>query len=539
MGGDSPDTRLRTLLVGLDGACWSVVDGVPEGDIPHLRGLVDRGVAGPLTAQLPPWTASAWPSIYTGVNPGRHGVFDFLTFDGYDWDVVNRSAVREHALWELADRHGLTSVVVNVPVTGPPRPFDGALVPGYVSPDPPDCHPPGILEWLRDRVGDYRVYPDADDDRDSRVEEYRELVRLRGGAFRALVERFDPAFGFLQFQSTDTVFHELPGDEQAVRAVYRAVDEQLGEVLAACRPETVVVVSDHGIGAYDGYGFRINEFLRDHGYLEATRGGEGMPSWASVARGRLLADAERTRTERALSSAAALAATAGLTSQRIERLLEPLGLAEPVAELAPTEAVRAGTEQVDFPASEAYVRSRLELGVRLNLEGREPEGRVPAGEYDRVRSELRELLAGVETPDGEPVFDAVHPREEVFEGPHADNGPDLVTVPAGYDHLPTAALLGERFGPPPEPYEHKPQGVVVAAGAAVDADTAPEGAQALDVAPTVLSTLGVPASERMEGTALAAVGAPERASYPPFEGVEQTGRDSAVEQHLADMGYLE
>jgi len=539
MGGDSPDTRLRTLLVGLDGACWPVVEGVPDGDLPHLRGLVDRGAAGPLAAQLPPWTASAWPSIYTGVNPGRHGVFDFLTFDGYDWDVVNRSSVREHAIWELADRHGLTSVVVNVPVTGPPRPFDGALVPGYVSPDPPTCHPPDLLEWLQDRVGPYRVYPDADDDRESRIEEYRELVRQRGEAFRALAGRFEPEFGFLQFQSTDTVFHELPADDAAVHAVYRAVDEQLGEVLAACQPETVVVVSDHGIGPYDGYGFRINEFLREHGYLEATRGGEGMPSWSSIAQGRLLADAERTRTERALSGATALVASAGLTSQRIERLLEPLGLAEFVAERVPTEAIRAGTEQVDFPASRAYVRSRLELGVRLNLAGREPDGKVPADEYERVRSELRELLSGVETPDGEPVFDAVLPREAVFDGPHADRGPDLVTVPAGYDHLPTAALLGERFGPPPEPYEHKPDGVVVAAGKAINCDDPIEGAQALDVAPTVLSTLGVPASERMEGTALRVVEPAARERYPPFEAEEQTGRDRAVEQHLAEMGYLE
>lgn len=547
MAGHTPGVdQLRTLLVGLDGACLSVLEGIPDGDLPALRGLIDRGTGGPLAAQFPPWTASAWPSIYTGVNPGRHGVFDFLAFDGYDWDVVDRSRVREHAVWELLDRHDRRSVVVNVPVTAPPVPFDGALVPGYVAPDPPTCHPEGILEWLGEQVGDYRVYPDPEtDERDARVEEYRELVALRGAAFRALVERFRPDFGFLQFQSTDTVFHELPGDEAAVETVYRAVDEQLDRTLAACQPDTVLVVSDHGIGRYDGYGFRANEFLREHGYLETTRGGEGMPSWAAVARDRLLADAAddpgRPGVETLLARAATLAAKAGLTSQRIERLLEPLGLAEFVAEHAPTAAVRAGTERVDFPASRAYVRSRLELGVRINLEGRDPQGQVSQEDYEELRAELIELLSGVHTPDDEPVFEEVLPREAVFEGPYLDNGPDLVTVPTGFDHLTTAALLGERFGPPTEPYEHKPAGLVIAAGEAVDAEASPDGASALDVAPTVLSTLGVPASDRMDGELLGVVDTdpPERREYPAFDGVSGTEHDGTVKQRLSELGYIE
>ena len=146
-------TSLQTLLVGIDAGCRSVLDPLfAEGALPNLRSVFEAGAAGPLESQIPPWTPSAWPSLYTGVNPGKHGVFGFLDFDGYDWDVVNATSVREHALWQLLDRHGLSSVVVNVPVTHPPRAFDGALVPGYTAPESPTCHPEGLLDDVRDAI---------------------------------------------------------------------------------------------------------------------------------------------------------------------------------------------------------------------------------------------------------------------------------------------------------------------------------------------------------------------------------------------------
>ncbi len=97
---DHGSAGLRTLLVGIDAATPAILDRLGgSGSIPTIQRVIDQGVAGPLQSQLPPWTASAWPSVYTGTNPGKHGVFDFLSFDGYDWDVVNRTQVREHAIW--------------------------------------------------------------------------------------------------------------------------------------------------------------------------------------------------------------------------------------------------------------------------------------------------------------------------------------------------------------------------------------------------------------------------------------------------------
>ncbi|WP_255171665.1 alkaline phosphatase family protein [Natrononativus amylolyticus] len=538
---DTTDDDLRLLVVGLDAGCLPVLTPLFEaGETPTLERLFDDGTHAPLESQIPPWTASAWPSMYTGKNPGKHGVFDFLAFDGYDWDVVNATHVRERAVWELLSDHGLSSVVVNVPVTHPARPFDGALIPGMTAPEDPDCHPEGILEEVKDACGDYRIYPQSGPEPDQSIEGYERTIELRGAAFRYLLERFAPDFGFVQFQQTDSVFHERPGEKSAIEAVYRAVDRELRETIEAFEPENVLVVSDHGIGPVEGYEFRVNEFLRDRGDVSAQSGGEGMPTWSRAWENDLLegedaGDHDPSALERTMN----VAAKFGVTTQRVANTLDLVGLKEPIGRRVPNDMIRAGSEQVDFPNSRAYVRSKSELGIRLNLEGREPNGRVSAEEYEAVRAALIDELSAVETPDGEAMFEAVEPRETYFDGPELDRGPDILTVPAAFDNAIVGGLEGERFADPVEPWNHKRTGVVCATGPAFDESVSLGSPTIFDVAPTICSLFDVPVDAEMDGTVLPAVEPGERAEYPAYEPEPITATDDeAVEDRLSDLGYL-
>ena len=537
-------TGMHSLLVGVDAGCARVLDPLfDDGELPNLRRLLAEGVGGPLRSQIPPWTPSAWPSLYTGTNPGKHGVFDFLSFSGYDWQVVDATNLRERPIWETLSAAGHSSVVVNVPVTHPPGSFDGALIPGYTAPEDPTCHPEGLLEDVRETIGDYRVYLPEDGRTAGTVpvDAYCELVRMRGRAFRYLADEYDPDFGFVQFQVTDTVFHKRPGDAEAVREIYRAVDEEVGAILDARDPANVFVASDHGMGEYDAYEFRVNEFLRREGYVETRRGGSGMPNWATIRDSSLKAGGGGERLDPGpLARSMEYAARAGLTTQRVLPLVESLGLTDLLSRLLPRSVADAGEEQVDFPASRAYMRSRSELGVRINLEGREPDGTVPEGEYETVRSELIDLLRSVRTPEGDPLFEDVAPREEYFDGPMTGDAVDVVTVPNDFEHLLSARLAAEPFGQPSEPWNHKRDGILIAAGEDVDAAAPAEDAGLLDVAPTVLATFGVPADERMDGRTLPFVEPAGEQRYPTYE--HATGgraADEAVEARLEDLGYLE
>ncbi len=536
---------MRTLLVGLDAACFPVLEPLFEDDaLPTLRRLFDEGASGPLESQLPPWTASAWPSLYTGVNPGKHGVYDFLAFDGYDWDIVNATDVKSRTMWEYADDAGLTSVVVNAPVTHPPREFDGALIPGYLAPESPTCHPAGVLDDLETEIGDYRVYARRETDEtrndEAKYRDYLELTRLRGEAFRYLADRFDPDFGFVQFQKTDAVFHDFPGELEKVRGVYERVDEQVAAIVDECDPEVVVVASDHGMGEYDGYEFRANQYLRERGHVTTAQGGGNVPSWFQIKDEQLTDDGERGDSDgrRLLAEAAATAAKFGLTYQRGKAILDRVGLAEFVGRHVPVSAVFAASESVDFAESEAYLRSPSELGIRLNVAGREPEGAVPEAAYESVRDALIGELSAATTPDGDPVFERVLPREDVFEGPYADEAVDIVAVPMDFENS-LSALVGDEFADP-EPWNHKLHGLVAVSGDDVDPDADISAAHLFDVAPTVLSTLGVAPDERMDGTPLACVDGVDAETYPEFDPSERASTaDGDVAARLADLGYLE
>ncbi len=540
------DDRMEVLLIGIDAACESVFDRLEETEsVPTLRGLMDRGVSGPLQSQIPPWTPSAWPSMYTGVNPGKHGVYGFVDYQGYDWEVVTGNHVREHALWQLLSDRGLSSVIVNVPVTFPPDEIDGAVVPGFIGPEDPRCHPEGVLSELREAIGGYRVYPnysrgDETLTDEEKMDEYCELARMRGEGFRYLADRFSPDFGFVQFQKTDTVFHEFDGDPEKVRRIYEATDDQIGAILEQCDPKTVFVASDHGMGPYENYEFRVNECLREAGFVEATTGGKGMPSWNPI-RDQLQGGNDETTWEPSrVERLAAKAAAVGLTPGKLVRVLEHVGLDSVARRYAPSDITRTTSEQVDFPNSRAYMRARTELGVRINLDGREPEGVVGEDEYEETREELIRTLSSVETPDGDPVFGEVVPREAYFHGPYADKAVDVVTVPNDFEQFLSAHLLGEWFGPPSEPWNHKMDGLFVAAGEGIDAAADLSDAHLFDVAPTIMSAFGVPYSDRMDGRTLPVVEDVGSTEYPEYEvGEVSGGDDTAVEERLADLGYLE
>lgn len=537
-------TALETLVVGLDGACGRVLEPLLDaGVMPNVEDIFVMGTSGPLESQVPPWTASAWPSLYTGMNPGKHGVFGFLEFEGYDWEVITAASVGERTLWEYIDYHGRTSVVVNAPVTAPPPAIDGAVVPGYLAPEDPRCTPEGLLEDVRTAIGDYRVYATLEGESGTstaeRTAEYATLAGMRGDAFAYLADRFDPDFGFLQFQHTDTVLHEAPEDRRALREVYGAVDDAVGTAVAAADPDTIVLVSDHGLGPYQTR-VRANEILRDAGLVKGVGGGRGMPTWASIRDESLAAGREDGHTgmgvlARALSTGAAY----GLTAQRLARALERVNLRGPVERAVPGSLIRAASEQVDFPASAAYVRSRVECGIRINLAGREPEGVVAPNDYEVLRDHLIAHLRDLETPGGDQVFEDVARRERYFHGPEAHRAVDVVTVPNEYDHYVTTWLMGDHFAPPEPPgWDHKRDGVIAMAGVGIEPGSI--DAHLFDVAPTVLATMGLPRNARMDGRTLSPVADAGERAYPTAEtGPAETAPDEAIEDRLANLGYLD
>ena len=114
----------RTLLIGLDGATWTILDPYMErGLLPNLQALTERGTRAQLRSIMPPLTPPAWTSLMTGKHPGRHGVYDFFQKDAPDSEYFHFASsqdVGSPTIWSVASAHGKRVMSLNFPLMFPP-----------------------------------------------------------------------------------------------------------------------------------------------------------------------------------------------------------------------------------------------------------------------------------------------------------------------------------------------------------------------------------------------------------------------------------
>jgi len=239
--------------------------------------------------------------------------------------------------------------------------------------------------------------------------------------------------------------HE-PGNpyQDAVPDYYRYLDQELGELLNVLDDDTVVlVVSDHGAKAMEG-GFAINEWFRREGLLVLK---------------------EELRYEG----------------------------------LVPFEKV-----EVDWQKTTAWGAGGYYARIFLNVEGREPQGKIPARDYEKVRDQVKEMIEAIPDDRGKPMGSVVFKPEDLYREVR-NVPPDLMVYfgdlrwrAVGSFGLPDVYTFENDIGP--DDANHDQHGVFVLwdprrnyGGRRV------EGLQLMDVAPTVLDLMGVRAPPDMQG----------------------------------------
>ncbi|MGQ9661140.1 MAG: alkaline phosphatase family protein [Kiritimatiellia bacterium] len=148
---------LRVIVLGMDGLDPArVLSLMARGELPNFRKLAADGMLCKLITTCPPISPVAWSSFQTGVNPGKHNVFDFLNRDLRTY-LPELSSCRTHTekagpfgfrprssvtllrksrpFWEILGEYGVFSTVLRVPVTYPAQKFNGLLLSGMCVPD--------------------------------------------------------------------------------------------------------------------------------------------------------------------------------------------------------------------------------------------------------------------------------------------------------------------------------------------------------------------------------------------------------------------
>jgi predicted AlkP superfamily phosphohydrolase/phosphomutase len=536
----------KTAVIGWDGATFDVIDPLMQaGALPNLERLMSKGAWGQLASTLHPISPTAWTSFMTGMNPGKHGVFDFV---GPDEDgrfrVVSGGAVRAETLWARLSRAGRRVAVVNVPMTYPPEPVNGFLVSGMDAPrrNQAFTYPPDLARELHDRFGGYQVGVRAravaltavDSFTPRYVRRLCDLTRLHGEVACDLLERHSPDFLAVVFIAPDRAQHALGhlmtdgiSPDDGIGQVYRACDRALGCILEKLDDDwTVLLMSDHGACAYQRV-FELGTWLAMQGWLRLH------PVRRYDALAEYLAPVQR----------------------RLSRLLNRSARSKP-------DKARF-LDRIMWEETKAFAVGAFG-SIYINTHGRFPNGIVePGREYRAVRDQIAEELLSIRDPQtGDTIVRAVHRASDVYQGPYVHLAPDLLVETTNsyfvrnnleqHEDRLTYAAGRYRGRSLAHTGRHTPNGILIAAGAPFSRGECSDGAHIVDVAPTVLYLSGLPVSADMDGQPLldwmeldyrrthsiawATPQAPgevqrDASSYGPEEA-------AAVEAHLRDLGYI-
>jgi predicted AlkP superfamily phosphohydrolase/phosphomutase len=526
---------MPVLVVALDGATFDLLSPwLAEGALPTLSKLMASGTSGELRSTLPPLTAPAWASFMTGKNPGKHGIFDFFQPHAADLDqhkMVNSSHIRAKLLWEYLSEANVAVGVLNVPLTHPPRPVKGYLVPGLLSPDQGQtCYPPHLLRRYHDALGPYRLTPDLlYDPRNTAafIADLHALCETQSRYAERLFTDHPTDFFMVHFLAPDIAQHKLwhfsdPAHPwhapvqaaqygSALRDLYVRLDRAIADLIALMPAgTTVVVMSDHGFGPRCQT-VNLNQFFIERGLMRLRR------DW-------------RVHTRQWLFNKPRLWHWLG-------RWLRPLSFAD-----------------VDWTRTVAYSLGHVGQ-VYLNVKGRQPFGVVRPDRYQVVRSEVMAELCDLRHPvTGQPLVEQVVVREASAHGPYLDNGPDLHLVMDGYRTMayPMFAASGDtvtqqRWG---NSGDHRPNGILIAAGPPIKAGHTFSTARLVDLAPTLLYLMGVPVPVGMDGEVLrAGITEAYQAEHPvhhqsavaavkPSSTLIESEEDVVV-RRLRELGYME
>jgi predicted AlkP superfamily phosphohydrolase/phosphomutase len=481
---------MKICILGLDGASPQLI--FTDERLANIRRLMELGTYGALQSVAPPGAVPGWICLAASQHPGSLGIYGLRNRLDYSHSLPALAAppsVQGSALWGQVAAAGRKSIIFAVPPNFPPRPIAGISVGCFLTPHPATVEftlPASLKQEMQALGGDY----DADI-RTSNLskgvlrDQIFQMSRKQWEAVRWLLREKEWEYfhfvdiGLNRVQGTFWQFFDpqhpryKPGSpyEHVIPDYYLWLDEQIGSVLELLDEETVLLLaSTSGMQRLDG-SFAINQWLMQEGLL--------------------------------------------------------------VLNQAPGPNVTAFDQlQVNWAKTKVWSSDGPCASLYFNVSGREPQGNIPAGDYESFRDQIKGRLESLCDMSGQPLrAQAFKPAELYREARNV--APDLI-VQLGEGRWSSVGSVGHPGLVVPNMAEGCTPGVF---GAFVlTAPNSPlsgmyEGAHLLDMAPTLLDLAGYEIPASMQGRSLVA-------------GMEKKGgsagsdNDQIIMDRLAGLGYV-
>ncbi len=560
----SSRSKPRVLVLGLDGATWTLLDPLlAQNKLPTLGKLIANGSRSILRSCIQPSSEQAWSAFATGKQNGKFGLYGFYqrAKNSYALEYINASHRRAATLWRILSERGKKCVVVNVPLTWPVEKINGALVSGLMTPglNSQFTYPHELKDELLRELGEYIIDVDIErgetggESLDELAARVKRMSELQTRAFEYLLEK-NPNwdFGMLVHRAPDILCHKFWRYQDPTHPLYNEREAaQWGSVINDCfeyldtfnarllekfadANTTVLILSDHGFGPLT-HAVYLNLYFAQQGIL-----------------------AYKEQSGNTLSSAL----RAG-----VKRLNNPLigavkaQVFELFPELKSNLHYSMAYGNMDWSRTKAYAVGTMG-NVYLNVRGREPEGCVEASEYEATRDVVISTMRELRDPETQKlIFDFVYRREEIYQGDALEEAPDVVGLIDGPYHIAAVDWRGvngkqksvvEKVGNQllfvsDTSGQHRMDGILVMNGAGISLHPSiSRSPNLIDLAPTILQLFDEKIPDDMDGRVLNELLLHQRdAAYAPalnfqneMDGEYSDAEQKEIEERLAGLGYL-
>ena len=482
---------MKICILGLDGATPQLI--FADERLANIRRLMELGTYGELQSVVPPGAVPGWICLAAGQDPGSLGVYGLRNRPDLSYSPLVPAvppAVQGSAMWDQVAAAGRKSILFAVPPNFPPRPVAGISVSCFLTPDTAagDCTlPTGIKQEIQRVVGEYAadIRNPVGSNKDALRQQIFEMSRKQWEVVRWLLREQEwDYFHFVDIglHRAQLAFWEYsdpqhrryrPGSpcQGVISEYYLWLDEQIGSVLELLDAETVLLLaSASGVQRLDG-AFAINQWLLQEGLL-------------------VLNQAPRP----------------GLTA--FDHL------------------------NINWSRTKAWSDDGPWAPIYFNLAGREPQGTIPAGDYEALRDQIKTGLETLCDAEGRPLRAQVFQPAQLYRQTR-NIAPDLIVkLDEGYcSAVGSVGHSGLCLHDMVEGCTPGAPGAFVLTAPNSPLSGMYEGACLLDMAPTLLDLAGYEIPASMQGRSLVA-GMEKKG--------DSTGSDSdqIILDRLAGLGYV-
>lgn len=526
------------------------------GHLPHLGRLRDRGAYGNINGLRQYKAETPWNTFLTGVLPQKNGYWGEIKLrpQSYEIEDIQAYDFEEYPpFYALGDRHRVA--VFDLPKARLDEQLQGQqmLAWGAHSPSTPrKSLPAGLFAQVETQFGPHPTF--EKDHGDWWDKPY--LQRLYQGLQEGIRRRSKVCQDWLQQESWDlflTVFSEThsaghdfcflsdpahplysersrfaqnlpqgfaPGDDPLLE-IYKSTDRAIGEIVeTAPQNANIVVFSLHGSGPNNTdvpAMFFLAEFLYRFSFPEEP-GRIAVGDIHQPALRPCLHPRRKTWTGEIWSRRYDPKPLRGLLRRLLPTFMDPyinqiLGQIHP-QDLASPETLRladhpffwqpASWYQPLWPEMRAFALPSFSEGyVRINLKGREPQGRVEPEDYESTCDEIIAALQALRNPrTGDPVVkDVMRTRDRANAAdprlPDADLIVEWCDPPVDVIDSPEYGRIG------PVPFRrtgsHRPRGFLIAQGPDIEPGSSLKTGEPVDVPATLLTLMGLSVPPSLEG----------------------------------------